>query len=179
MSEQEIGKKLVEENELEYFIEAYKFVTNDHLVIVRPGERPDFICQRHNGLQVGVELTKAMRDPETAHAEEIMFHQQFMDCDTALDNIWEAIASKDKKRSQGNWRCADNTILVIQLFDCQIEEIETLLDQTHYESFGFVEIWLADYSGLEAYRDIELFGLYPSKWWGCHQRQNPFRKPYG
>lgn len=32
---------------------------------------------------------------------------------------------------------------------------------------------------LEAYGDIELFGLFPRQWWGRHSRPWPDRKPYG
>jgi len=48
-----------------------------------------------------------------------------------------------------------------------------------FESYGFDEIWIADYTGLEAYGDIELFCLYPSEWWGFYERPNPYAKPYG
>jgi hypothetical protein len=51
--------------------------------------------------------------------------------------------------------------------------------KSDFAGYGFVEIWIADYTGIEAYRDIELFGLAPVRWWGYHQRQNPYRKPYG
>ena len=48
-----------------------------------------------------------------------------------------------------------------------------------FRSYGFDEIWIADYTGLEAYGDIELFCLYPPEWWGFYERENPGRKPYG
>ena len=42
---------------------------------------------------------------------------------------------------------------------------------------GFAEVWVADYSELDAYRSIEVFGLYPEKYWGYHKRDRG--KPYG
>ena len=47
------------------------------------------------------------------------------------------------------------------------------------EETGFLEVWLADYTGIEAYGDIELFGLKPEKYWGFHERESPSLKPYG
>jgi hypothetical protein len=71
---------------------------------------------------------------------------------------------------------------VIQLFGCSLLSLRPFITddmKNDFATYGFVEIWLADYTGIEAYRDIELFGLAPDKWWGYHQRQNPYRKPYG
>ena len=65
MSDQEYGKKLVEEIELEPFLKEYEWVTGFSLQLVGRTERPDFIVQRSDGIQLGIELTKVMRDPES------------------------------------------------------------------------------------------------------------------
>jgi hypothetical protein len=72
-------------------------------------------------------------------------------------------------------------MLVLQLVDGSLDVLRHLLDgmNDEFEDHGFAEVWLADYSGLEAYGDIELFGLFPNQWWGHHQRPWPDRKPYG
>lgn len=178
MSDQDLGKKMCEEYELEYFIDAYKYVTGEELTIVSRSEKPDFICER-NGQQIGVELNKIVRGPQSAFWDKAIDKQEFMGSSCALDFIYRHIVSKTKKMIKGNWT---ETILVLQLMDCPLSEIKTLLDKNLKDNFvstSFSEIWLADYTGLDAYGDIELFGLYPSKWWGSHPRKNSNRKPYG
>ncbi|MCG6538254.1 MAG: hypothetical protein L7F78_26940, partial [Syntrophales bacterium LBB04] len=72
-------------------------------------------------------------------------------------------------------------ILVLQLMDGTLNQLRVVLAdlQDDFTSHGFSEIWIADYSGLEPYGNIELYGLFPMKWWGYHERPWPDRKPYG
>lgn len=179
MSDQDVGKKMVEQSELEHFIDAYEYITGQRLIIMHVGEKPDFLCKRENGSIVGIELTKVMRDPETAQADRILKRQDYMPDTDALNFVYEAVAKKAEKIA--NWSTKD-IILVLQLTDCQLSALRNVFDDSlkkDFESYGFSEIWIADYTALDAYGDIELFGLYPSKWWGYHQRRNPQRKPYG
>lgn len=158
----ENGKKHIERMELDYFIDAYEYSQCEQLVPIKAYESPDFYCQRADGSIIGIELTKVIRD----------FAGTEMD---ALDKIYEAL---EKKKGL----TTEKTILVLQLVDCPIAELEYLLDESLKNDFGsyrFVEIWLADYTGIEAYGDIELFCLYPSEQWGYYQRPYPERKPYG
>ena len=46
MSDQYIGQKMVEEEDLYHFLDAYAEVTGQALEVVGCGERPDFICRR-------------------------------------------------------------------------------------------------------------------------------------
>lgn len=179
MSDQDVGKKMGEESELEHFIDAYEYITGQRLIIMQAGEKPDFLCKRENGSIVGIELTKVIRDPETAQADRILKRQDYMPDTDALNFVYEAVAKKAEKIT--NWPTKD-IILVLQLMDCQLSALRNVLDASlkkDFESYGFSEIWIADYTALDAYGDIELFGLYPSRWWGYHQRRNPQRKPYG
>ncbi|MHC4462273.1 MAG: hypothetical protein ACYS6W_08105 [Planctomycetota bacterium] len=182
MSDQQMGKKEIEREALSYFIDAYKWVTGEQLIELCSDECPDFICARAAGQKVGVELTMVTMDPESALWDRILDRKYEADAQETLDRIFALIEKKDKARSTnyGNW--ADKTILVLQLCDCSIWSLRPFLSDDIREDFsgyGFVEIWLADYTGIEAYRDIELFGLVPAKWWCYHQRQDPYRKPYG
>jgi len=72
-------------------------------------------------------------------------------------------------------------MLVLQLVDGTLDNIMWVFDglRDDFVDHGFEEVWLADYSGQEAYGDIELFGLFPARWWGYHRRPCPYRKPYG
>ncbi len=182
MSDQDMGKKMVEEYELEYFIDAYKSAIGQELVVECTSEKPDFICERPDGTRVGIELTKVMRDPETALWEETFDHQEYMDISSALDLVYRTVENKAKKMTKNKGIGISNIILVLQLMDCPLSGLKAILDsdlQKDFACYGFSEIWLADYTGLDAYGDIELFGLTPLKWWGFHERPNPGRKPYG
>ncbi len=182
MSDQDIGKKMVEEIELEYLLDAYELVTGQRLSKVHAGERPDFICKRPNGSCVGVELTKVMREPVSVFLDRISCHRDHMSAIETLDYIFETVGRKADKRSQGGELYPKNTILVLQVDGCPMSELTTWISddlQPDFSSYGFAEIWVADYTGIEAFGDIELFGLHPLEWWGYHQRQNPHRKPYG
>lgn len=182
MSDQDLGKKMVEEEELLYFLEAYKEAVEEYLSYgFGRHERPDFICYRPDGTPVGVELVKIMRDPRDAQADYLLDQIEFMDGEKALEMMYHMIENKEKKRRQSDWDLPDNTILVLQFFDCPISNLYLLDDslKKDFESYGFDEIWIADYTGLEAYGDIELFCLYPPEWWGFYERPNPGRKPYG
>ncbi len=169
MSDQEIGKKEVERMEVEPFLEAYEWVTREALVLIAYDENPDFIFERPNGEKVGIELTK-------------------LDCKADMDTYYEAqeeahyrIAIKERARVSRYASRVNETILVLQLVDGSLDAIKTGFEglQADFKEHGFCEIWIADYSGLEAFGDIELFGLYPERWWGHHRRLWPHRKPFG
>lgn len=182
MSDQQIGKKEVERVGLDYFIDAYESVTGEQLCVISSSESPDFICARANGQNVGVELTEVRRGLWDALWDRILDRKYEADAQETLDRIFGLVHDKDKRRSKnyGDW--ADKTILVLQLCDCSLWSLRHYLTEDIREDFsgyGFVEIWLADYTEVDAYRDVELFGLAPAKWWGYHQRDNPYRKPYG
>jgi hypothetical protein len=59
MPDSNIGKKMVEEEQLHHFLAAYEAVCGDHLTVISNGERPDFICQRSSGDIVGIELARS------------------------------------------------------------------------------------------------------------------------
>ena len=181
MSDQELGKKMVEKEELYLFLEAYQDATCETLTSLRASERPDFVCQRSEGTLVGVELTKVMRDPESGSWDSIMNGQEFRDGADANDGIWATAEYKSRKLKAGNWQYVDNTILVLQVMDCPLADLHHYLEDASspddYANLGFSEVWVGDYSEVDAYGVIELFGLYPEQWWGYHARWRG--KPYG
>jgi hypothetical protein len=159
VSTQEIGKKAVEAMEFAYFAASYKHVTGRDLSILRKSERPDFICRWKNVKPVGVELTSAPSD--------------------AFD-IYLAAAEKAEKMKSGNWSLDDRTILVIFVDELPVSLIhEGAISVTQeYENLGFFEVWLADESDLEAFGTVQLFCLWPQRWYGFHARPNAGMKPY-
>ena len=182
MSYQDDGKKEIERSHLDIFITDYSRITKMQFPEIYSSESPDFICTRSDGITLGIELVNVMRDPESAQFDRLLYHKLEADSQETLDNIYYTIEKKDDIRSRNYGEWSDKTILVMILSDCQLSNLHTSLTEDLREDFsqyGFKEIWLADYTGIEAYGDIELFGLYPSQWWGYHQRDNPCRKPYG
>ena len=181
MSEQQERKKELEALSLEQFIDAYKYVTNEQLLVDEARENPDFLCRFNNDDLVGVELAKIMRDPRDAIHEEIVDKHEEMGVYETMELIQNFIERKEKARKDRYIKSVDETIHVLELVDGSLDSYRWYLDDLKGDfcNHGFLEIWLADYTELDAYGDIELFGLYPDKWWGYHQRVNPGRKPYG
>jgi len=181
MNDKEIGKKEVERMELNPFLEAYKHSTGKAIEFCWGSENPDFICERDNGEQIGIELTKVMRDPRDQIWERILFRKEKPDSYEILETICNLIEKKEKARKERYVNSVKNTILVLQIMDGSLDMIVPMMEglEEDFKGCGFKEIWLADYSGLEAYGDIELFGLYPSEIYEFHQRPWPDRKPYG
>jgi hypothetical protein len=175
MSHHEEGQKMVEIVHLDHFLDAYEWVTGERLRVARSRERPDFVCQRPDGSYVGIEFTRIVRDPEAAWSDEVFSH---MSAGDAILRMNCAIVVKDEKRRSGRWLHPDATILVVQLMDCPIRDVGLDLLPEDVDPHGFIEVWVADYTDLDAYGDIELFGIWPLQWWGHHERPNPCRKPY-
>ena len=181
MSDQEIGKKEVEGMELDPFLEAYEWTTKSALSVVESGENPDFVCARASGELIGVELTKVMRRRDIARWERILDRKDEMAPYDMLMELQALLEQKEGARKTRYVTRVPQTMLVLQLVDGSLDVLQHLLDgmNDEFKDHGFAEVWLADYSGLEAYGDIELFGLFPDKWWGYHERPWPDRKPYG
>jgi len=182
MSDQEIGKKINEENDLELFSREYEKITALSFNVIAKTERPDFIVYRSDGMKLGIELTKVMRDPESAFWARVLNGEEQAD---PLDSVWnlqELIYNKDKKLSEDNWQFPDRTILLLQLMDSSIEQVASLLGDEIIKEInktGFLEIWIGDYSILEAYGTIQLYCIKPKKWQGLHNHMNKGMKPYG
>lgn len=182
MSDQDYGKKLVEEAELEAFLHEYRHVTGNDLQILARSERPDFICGTRDGAVVGVELTKVVEDPDTRSWRTIINKQDYADEMGTAIQLQELIYRKDAALSAPRWHLPDRTILVIQLMDSSLELVAPFLDEQVLEelcSTGFIEIWLADYTLIEPYGTVQLFGVKPKEWQGLHLHSRNGTKPYG
>jgi hypothetical protein len=178
MSDQQIGKREEELIYLAPFTEAYRLATGESLLVGAGPDPPDFIGVRETGEEIAVELTCIMRDPALAQAAEILWRQEYMDSDEALELIYHTIEIKEEKRTKNYGIWADNTILVINLVECPLSSLRPYLNtlQGDFNFHGFVEVWLADHSD-DAYSDIELFGLSPLEIRGYYPRP-PGQKPY-
>lgn len=66
--------------------------------------------------------------------------------------------------------------------DSLIDQVISFLDVKIIKEInktGFFEIWIGDYSILEAYGTIQLYGIKPKKRQGLHDHLNTGKKPYG
>jgi len=181
VSDQEIGKKEGERIDLYPFLDAYPWATGERLLLSHGGESPDFICTRSNGREVGIEMTMVMWDPRDAFCQRILDRKGTMEPFEALAKIQGLIDQKEELRRSRYTDNVKNTILVLQLVDGSLYSLRFILKDLkgEFDSHGFCEVWLVDYSGHEAYGDIELFCLFPHEQWGFYQRPCPGRKPYG
>jgi len=181
MSDSNLGKKMVEEIHLLHFLKAYYTVTGATLSVCSNSESPDFICIRNTGEVVGVELARSPHDYDLAVHDRI-WTDRTMEYYDLLDAISRIIAAKERKRLAPHWRTPNNTILVIELIDYSFDCLRWLkhpLLRNDYSNTGFIEIWLADHSTLEAFGEVRLIGIYPQSIWGVHSQPALKGKPYG
>lgn len=178
------NKRMKKEAELEalnYFLNAYECVTRETLEVLEATERPDFICARQNGERVGVELAKVRRGhPNDILWDKIIEKQNFMSMEHALEMIQKVADEKEAKRNEPDWKLPGTAILLIELRDIRLSEINGCISEDILPalfSVGFAEVWLADFSELEAYDNVELFCIKPKELKGYYPRS--IQKPYG
>jgi hypothetical protein len=180
-SGQEIGKKEIETSELIPFLEAREIVTGEKLMLLGTWtESPDFVCARGDRSVIGVELTKVTANREVTFWDRLRNGEVRLDPFGAQETIYRLIGRKEKVRAERYTKKVSDNILVLQLMDGSLNHLAGAFDglEADFAAHGFAEMWLADYSGIDSYGDIELFGLYPHQWWGRHSRPRPDRKPY-
>jgi hypothetical protein len=181
ISDSDLGKKQVEEMDLEPFLDEYEHVTGTRMTVVTPSERPDFICER-KGRLVGVELVRAMENPVQRDWRIILGDQEQFEGSDAAMLIQEAVYQKEEKRASIGWKYPDHTILVVQLIGGDGKDAATYLDSElmdEMSSTGFKEIWVADYSPISPYGTVQLVGVKPKRWRGLHPHRFYGTKPYG
>lgn len=179
---QERFKKEAETQDLVYFLKSYLNITGKDLQLLEVSERPDFICEDLDGLKYGVELTMITRPPRTRLWDRIVEKKQFMDSENVIELIQLQSIGKNEKRAEEDWSLSENAILVIQLKDISLHELKPFLRIENFPdlySTNFKEIWLGDYSEIEAFNSITTFCLKPKELFGFYQRSNPYQKPYG
>jgi len=65
--------------------------------------------------------------------------------------------------------------------DSSIEQVILFFDNQvikELNEMGFYEIWLADYTILEAFGTIQLYGIKPERLQGLHNHSRTGNKPY-
>lgn len=175
------GKKMVERDSLDPFLDEYLHVTGEELVLVAAGERPDFVCEK-GGRRFGLEVVRAMRNP-VDQSWDVIFggDGQLHGLDAAI-LVQETLYRKDQKRASAGWKYPKSTILVIQLIGSAGDEMAEHLDDQLMDEMadtGFREVWIADYAPMEPYGTVQLIGVKPTRWRGVHRHRFYGRKPYG
>ena len=122
MNDKELGQKMAEEAGFYEFARVYERVTGDRLEIAARHERPDLVCHRVDGSLCGLELTQVRSDPD-----EVILRGPSMPPIEAAERMSHAVVEKDRKRQDGNWRFPENTILVLQLMNCALTELVSIL----------------------------------------------------
>lgn len=174
-------KKKAEQEALNYFLDAYESITHETLEVIEATERPDFICIRRNGEQIGVELAKVMRGhPDDILWDKLIAKHYDMSVERALDMIQKVANEKEKKRIEPDWKLPEAAALLIELRDIPLSEIKGCISEETLPdlfSIGFAEVWLVDFSELEAYDNVELFCIRPEELRGYYSRG--IQKSYG
>lgn len=167
----DIGKRMVEEMNLEAFVDSYPLVTGRSLEIIGGGEAPDFEALI-DGVPMGLELT------------------EIRDADDPDDYLAEVFRIADKKASsyRRHGSFASRPIMLVCHSDgLPFFDFQDAMSHTYWEDFdllGFAEIWLMDlsaayYSAQDPRRPADLFGLTPKQWRGFHRIGMKDRKPFG
>ena len=147
-------KKHDEFDDLEYFLRAYSFAPVEELICERAAERPDFICKRPDGEEVGVELTRLVGRPTDWNG----FHDHAMldqNAEATIQDIIQFAEAKGEKILEPDWTTKRN-VLVFQLYDIELSELAFYLNLNRItisetlDDLTFEEVWIADFRGDQA-----------------------------
>jgi len=179
VSDQEMGKKMVEREELYQFLEAYEQATGEKFPKMCCSETPDFVGEDENGRSVGIELTQLKFSPDHMFVRRYIEKQDWVSDEDAFWRILELLAKKDTKLKNGNWPQCERKILVIQLVDYPLSELlpNCTTDKPHDQSFS--EIWFADYTITDMYGGVDLFPIVHPNLEGYFPVASENKKPYG
>jgi hypothetical protein len=175
------GKKMVERDELESFLEEYAYVTGVELTLVAAGERPDFVCEKR-ARRYGLEVVRAMKNPVDRRWDVLMGGEGELHGLDAAVLVQETLYRKESKRASAGWHFPKSTILVIQLIGSDGAEMSDYLDEQvmgEMATTGFREIWISDHSPIEPYGTVQLICARPKRWRGFHEHRFYGRKAYG
>lgn len=183
LSDHDMGKKEQERSELTYFLAEYQYITGRVLKELYACERPDFICVDEGGHTVGVELTRIGNSPPEAVDSRVFWGDEPVPLDTLFDHVYAAVERKSQMVGSADWNTLDENILVLTMFDPVDPPLESWFSDEslvyEFVSYKFSEVWIADYSIVEAYGTVQLYGLYPVVYWGVHLHRKSGNKPYG
>jgi hypothetical protein len=88
------GKKMVERDGLDSFLDEYAAVTGIELTLVAAGERPDFGYEKR-GRRYGLEVVRAMRSPVDRRWDRVLGRDDRLNGLDAALLVQEALYKKD------------------------------------------------------------------------------------
>jgi hypothetical protein len=92
------AKKMVEEVDAGYFLEACSLALDRELAVLSSSERRDFVYAASDGSTVGLELVKIVRDPQSKWADEVFFGREHQ----GAYGTWRgALAHRSSCREEG------------------------------------------------------------------------------
>jgi hypothetical protein len=94
--------------------------------------------------------------------------------------LLELMHQKDQKLPSGRWfQCERRIILVIILIDAAIGGVTAGTETDRPKEDGFDEVWLADYTQVEAFGGVDLFAIVHPKLEGRFATGDYGQKPFG
>jgi hypothetical protein len=159
-------RRISEEDQIRMFLDIYREATGESLTLLANRDRPDFLCRRQTGDDVGVEVTIVTRPPHESFFEDALNGVRTMDADEASAMIFDQAQRKDILRNSPGWHLPNNCILLLSIPNCLLSDLSEVLLAEDFQDNGFEEIWIADHTDIEEYGEIELFGIKPLKYWG-------------
>jgi hypothetical protein len=177
MSDSYIGKREIEREHLQYFLDSYRLATGEVIEIVSESETPDFIGRDAEGKTVGIELTQVRFSPRE-RAARMIFPPAPHDFDAFME-ILALMHKKSRTLAKGNWHLCKRRILVIVLVDTDLDAVAHGMETDRPEDGGFSEIWLADGTQIEIFGGMDLFAALHPTADGGYDVASRDRKPWG
>jgi hypothetical protein len=177
MIDLELGKREIEREHLELFLDAYQLATGETFSEMYDSETPDFIGRDEAGRIVGIEITQLRFSPDQRHMRRIYPPESH-----EMDAWWrllELMHQKDQKLPKGHWLQCDRKILVIMLVDVSIDAVAAGTETGRPDEGGFDEVWLADHTQVEAFGAVDLFAILHPTLDGRFATGDCGQKPFG
>lgn len=173
MNDAEIGKREQEREHLTLFLSAYARIGGENFSLF-DSETPDFLGRDSEGRTVGIELTQLRFSPQERGGRSI-FGRGLVDHDA----YWKLLdLLNSKQRILARWPQCERRILVVMLIDTSLDELGAFDTDRPAESC-FTEIWLADYTQLDAFGAVDLFAVVHPTLSGHFATGNRGQKPFG
>lgn len=177
MNDWDLGKRELERDHLGYFLDAYERATGETFPELCDSETPDFIGRDEKGRVVGIELAQLRFSPEEQHWRRISPPEP-ADPD-AWWRLLELLHKKDQTLTKGRWPDCERKLLVVILVDASIDAVAAGTDTDRPDEDGFDEVWLADYTQVEAFGAADLFAIVHPDLKGHFATGDWGQKPYG
>jgi hypothetical protein len=108
-----------------------------------------------------------------------IFHEEWADDGDAFVRALSLSHEKEQKLASGGWPLCQRRILFIELIDYPLSELGSFFETDISTDNGFSEIWLADFTIVEAHGRVRLFALVHSEGANLRLPEIELGKPNG